>query len=581
MYERSYKLVSAKFREFFLPTLLMSMAMNISTFMDTLIVGNTLGPINISAMALIAPIITFINLVYWMIGLGGSLLSAVSKAERNQEKSDMYFTISIVLLILVGTCFSVLGLVFMDNLVAALTSNPQLAFLVERFLGVYFMGSPLLFFLMGIAYFIRADGMPKLSFYALLVSNIVNLVLDLFYILVLGMDIQGAALATISGYTVGTIFIMQYFFRRERTMHFLSLAKCKLFVVRDIVKLGFPPASMQLFLTIKLFFINTLISMYAGKPGLTAFSVFYNSLYIIYMFLIGTSQSMSPIVSIYYQEKDYYGVRYTLNTSLKIVLITGAVFTAVLLAFPSTLLHLFGVSSPVDMAVGVNAIRILSLSIMGTAITFLMLFYTQAIKQEKLSFLISITQGLIIPVSFAYLLSGVMGIDGVWISFLIAEVGTIILIYLATRLIARRSQGELSGFFLMGNYQDVPVLDVTITNSLDDAVGISEKLMDFTRENGLDPKTSLLIGMAVEEMAVNTINYNPEEIDYMDILTKMGDKEIKIAFKDSGREFDPSTYTPEDVGSFESIEVLQKIADDISYARLIGLNSTVITIKRS
>ncbi|BDZ69587.1 hypothetical protein GCM10025861_01040 [Methanobacterium petrolearium] len=64
----------------------MSMAMNISTFMDTVIVGNTLGPINISAMALIAPIITFINLIYWMVGLGGSLLSAVAKADRDEEK---------------------------------------------------------------------------------------------------------------------------------------------------------------------------------------------------------------------------------------------------------------------------------------------------------------------------------------------------------------------------------------------------------------------------------------------------------------------------------------------------------------
>jgi len=580
MYERSYNLVRAKFREFFLPTLLMSMAMNLSTFMDTLIVGNTLGPINISAMALIAPIITFINLVYWMIGLGGSLLSAVSKAERNQEKSDMYFTISIVLLILVGLCFSSLGLVFMDKLVAALTSNPQLAVLVERFLGVYFMGSPLLFFLMGIAYFIRADGMPRLSFYALLISNIVNLALDLFYILVLGMDIQGAALATITGYTVGTIFIMQYFFRKERTMHFISLAKCKLYLVGDIVKLGFPPASMQLFLTIKLFFINTLILLYAGKPGLTAFSVFYNSLYIIYMFLIGTSQSMSPIVSIYFQEKDYYGVKFTLNTSLKIVLLTGVVFTALLMAFPSTLLNLFGVTDPVDISVGVNALRILSLSIIGTALTFLMMFYTQAIKQGKLSFLISITEGLILPVTLAYLLSGVMGIDGIWVSFLLAEVGTIILIYLSTRLIAQRSHGDLSGFFLMGNYQDVPVLDVTIKNSLIDAVGISQKLINFAQENGVDPKTSVLIGMAVEEMAVNIINYNPHKIEYMDILTKIGEKEITVAFKDSGTEFDPSTYTPADEGSFESIEVLQKIADEISYARLIGLNSTVISIKR-
>ncbi|PKL71351.1 MAG: hypothetical protein CVV29_11100, partial [Methanobacteriales archaeon HGW-Methanobacteriales-2] len=165
-------------------------------------------------------------------------------------------------------------------------------------------------------------------------------------------------------------------------------------------------------------------------------------------------------------------------------------------------------------------------------------------------------------------------------SFLLAEVGTIILIYLSTRLIAQRSRGELSGFFLMGSYHDAPVLDVTIKNSLSDAVGISQKLIEFAQENGVDPRTAVLIGMAVEEMAVNIINYNPDKIEYMDILTKIGDEHITIAFKDSGTEFDPSIYKPEDEGSFESIEVLQKIAQEISYARLIGLNSTVISIKR-
>lgn len=580
MYKRNYNLVSAKFKEFFLPTLLMSMAMNISTFMDTLIVGNTLGPINISAMALIAPIITFINLIYWMVGLGGSVLAAVAKADRDEEKSDMYFTVSVLFLIVVGVLFSAFGLIFMNDLVNALTNNPQLAVLVERFLGVYFMGSPLLFILMGIAYFIRTDGKPKLAFYALLIANIVNLVMDLFYILVLGMDIQGAALATITGYTVGTIFIMQYFFSKDRTMHFMALAKLKLYALGDVIKTGFPPASLQLFLTIKLFFINTFILMAIGKPGLTAFSVFYNSLFIVYMFLIGTSQSMSPIVSIYFQEKDYFGVKYTINTSLKIVLLAGVGFTILFFTFAGQLLHLFGVSDPVDMAVGVNAIRILSLSITGTAITFLMLFYTQAIQQKGLSFLISIVQGLIIPVGSAYLLSRLMGVDGIWISFLIAEVGTIILIYLVTKFIARRSKGKYSGFFLLGNYNDAPVMDVTIGNTVEEVVGLSESLINFATENGVDEVVALRIGMTLEEMAINTINYNEKKIDYIDVLSKIGDKEITIAFKDSGVEFNPSNFTAEEKDSFENIAVLQKMADDISYARVIGLNSTVITIKR-
>ncbi len=580
MYERNYKLISEKFKEFFLPTLLMSMAMNISVFIDTLIVGNLLGSINISAMALIAPILTFVNLIYWMVGLGGSLLASVSKAERKSEKGDMYFTSSMFLLLVIGLLFSVFGLVFLNNIISALTSNPALAVLVKKFLGVYLIGSPLIFVLMGVAYFSRADGKPKLSFYSLLIANVVNLIMDLFYILVLGMDIQGAALATVTGYTVGTIFIMQYFFAKDRTMHFISVTKIKLKAIYDIITSGFPTASGQLFLTIKLLFINTLISLIIGKAGLTAFAVCYNSLFIIYIFLIGTAQSMSPIVSIYNQEKDYAGVKFTIQRSLKIVLLSGSIFTLIFLLFPTTILNIFGVWDPTDIAVGVNALRIFSLSIIGTGITFLMMFYTQAIQHKKFSFIISITEGLLIPIPAAFLLSSVIGADGIWISFFLAEVGTIILILFATRLISKRSNGRFSGFFMLGNHEDAPVLDVTIRSSVDDVVGLSEKLMNFAGENNVDPKVAMIIGMSVEEMAVNTIRYNGNKIDYIDIFSKIGENDITIAFKDSGIEFDPSTYVALEEGSFENIEVLQKIADDISYARLIGMNSTVITIKK-
>lgn len=580
MYERNYKLISGKFKEFFLPTLLMSMAINISVFIDTLIVGNTLGSINISAMALIAPIITFINLIYWMIGLGGSLLASVSKAERNKEKGDMYFTSSIILLLVVGIFFSVFGLFFLNSIVSALTSNQALAVLVKKFLGVYLIGSPLLFILMGLAYFSRADGMPRLSFYSLLIANIVNLVMDLFYILVLGMDIQGAALATITGYAVGTIFIMKYFWSKDRTMHLLSLTKIKLRSMYDIVTSGFPTASGQLFLTIKLLFMNALISIVLGKSGLTAFGVCYNCLFIIYIFLIGTAQSMAPIVSIYNQEKDYAGVKFTINRSMKIVLASGTIFTLIFLLFPTVLLNIFGVRDPADIAIGVNALRIFSLSIIGTGITFLMLFYTQAIQHKKLSFIISITEGLLIPIPAALLLSRVIGADGIWISFFIAEVGTLILIYFATKLISKRSNGKFSGLFLLGNHENAPVMDVTIRSTVDDVVGLSEKLIDFANENNVDGKIAMIIGMSVEEMAVNTIKFNNSKIEYIDIFSKIGLNDITISFRDSGIEFDPSTYVCDEEGSFDNIEVLQKIADNISYARLIGMNSTVITIKK-
>ena len=72
MYERNYELLRSKFSEFFLPTLFTSMAGNICLFVDGLIVSFLIGASNLAPIQIVAPVITFVNLIYWMIGLGGS-----------------------------------------------------------------------------------------------------------------------------------------------------------------------------------------------------------------------------------------------------------------------------------------------------------------------------------------------------------------------------------------------------------------------------------------------------------------------------------------------------------------------------
>ena len=113
----------------------------------------------------------------------------------------------------------------------------------------------------------------------------------------------------------------------------MSLSKIKFnrFIAyfKDIVITGFPPASIQLFITLKLFIINYLVQIVMGAVGLVAFSVCDNSSVLIYMFAIGISQSMSPIISVYYQEEDYNSVGYTVKRAIKLGIISGAVMMVI------------------------------------------------------------------------------------------------------------------------------------------------------------------------------------------------------------------------------------------------------------
>lgn len=580
MYKRKYDLLASKFNEFFLPTLMTSMAGNICLFVDSIIVSFLIGAVNLSAIQVASPLITFINLIYWMVGLGGSVLCSIAKSEFDEEKSNSLFSVSIISLIVLGILVLILGLLTKGTLIPMLTTSKEIIPLVDEFFTVLLFGMPFLCYLMSLSYFVRADGLPNLAFKSILLSNIVNIIMDCVYIKVFGFGIGGAALATATGYAVGSIYVSTYFFKSERTLEFYKLSKIKLhnalIYFKDIATSGFSSASTQLFFTVQLIIYNAVIGVVLGQYGLTAYSVCRGCSYIIYMFLIGTSQTMSPIVSVYYQEEDYSGVDYVVKRALKIALVSSITLVLIFTLVPQTALTLYSVHDQAAPTV-VNALRIFMVCFVGVAITFLFTFYTQAIKRNKLSLSTSIIEGFIAPVGLLFILTPIMGSDGIWLSFVGAEVITIIYIFISTRYLSKKTNGEYGGFFINKKIPTGDVLDLTVGGTLKETVGVAQHIEKYLKELGIDDNKARIVSLSVEEMLVNIININ-ENIDSIDILIKIQDEHILVGIKDQGIEFNPVI---ENVGlKFDNITILNKIADKVDYSRVLGLNSTVITIKK-
>lgn len=576
MYKRRYDLLSSKFNEFFLPTLMTSMAGNICLFIDSIIVSFLIGAVNLSAIQVASPLITFVNLIYWMVGLGGSVLCSIAKSEFDEEKSNSIFSVSIMSLIVLGVLVLILGLLTKGTLIPMLTTSPQIIPLVDSFFTVLLFGMPFLCYLMSLSYFVRADGLPNLAFKSILISNIVNIIMDFVYIKVFGFGIGGAALATATGYAVGSIYVSTYFFKSERTLKFYKLSKIKmrkaLNYFKDIAVSGFSSASTQLFFTVQLIIYNAVIGIVLGKYGLTAYSVCRSCSFIIYIFLIGASQTMSPIVSVYYQEEDYNGVEYVVKRALKIALASSIALILIFTLVPQTVLTLYNIHDPAVIPVVVNALRIFMISFVGVAVTFLFTFYTQAIKRNKLSLSTSIIEGFIAPIGLLFILNAAIGSNGIWLSFVGAEVITILYIFVYSKYLNKKTNGEFSGFFINKHNDDTKVFEHTISGDVKEAVNLSREVQEYLSGN----KSATLVSLAIEEMLVNIVNTN-DKLETIDVLIKIQSEHVLVSIKDQGVEFNP-TIARKGCG-YDNISLLNDIADKIDYTRVLGLNSTVITIK--
>ena len=549
------------------------MAGNICLVVDSILVSFFIGVANLSAIQLVSPLITFVNLIYWMIGLGGSILCSVSKAEFDDESSNGYFSVSISSLCIIGIIITILGLVFSKDILGVLCKSQQLLPMVSSFYTAILFEIPFLCYVMSVSYFVRVDGMPNLAFRTILLVNIVNLCCDVIFLGFLKMDVGGAAWATVVGYIVGSIFISTYFFKSQRTLNFIRL-KVKPFLNRfkEICKSGFPSSSTQLYFTIKIYIYNILITLFIGEAGIAAFSICDNTTFILYMFLIGTSQTMSSLVSVYFKEEDYSSVSYIVKKSLRFALISSLAFSLIIIVCPDVMLMLYSVKNPAYVPTVLNALRIFAISFVGVAITFLFTFYSQAIQKNSVSSIVSLLEGLIFPCGFAALLLLILGENGIWISFAVAEAATILFIFIYSRYLNRKTDGEYTGFFINKHNDDKKVFEYTINGNVKEAVELAHQVQDYLAEN----KSATLVSLAIEEMLVNIINTN-ENVDTIDVIVRNNDDNILISIKDTGIDFNP--VIENDDLEFDNISVLNRIADKIDYSRVLGLNSTVITIK--
>ena len=403
-------------------------------------------------------------------------------------------------------------------------------------------------------------------------ANVINICCDVIFMKFLNMGIAGAGLATSVGFIASAIYISSYFFSAKKSIKIVKV-KFSQFAenLKNICKAGLSSSAVNLYEALRVALINSLLTVTIGTVGLEAFNMCSNILFIVMIFIFGTIQSIVPIVSAYFKEEDFRGVAYVCDRSMKIVVGFGIFFTVLFVIFPQISLYLFNVKNPESIPVVLNGVRLFSLCFIGFAVTNLYVFYAQSAQFTKLANAVAILEGLIFPVTFAYLFSHFWGTDGIWIAFTVAEASTILCIFIYSRYVSRKTENKTSGFFLIRHNDDSSVFEYTINGNYDDAEKLSKKVQEALSGSELSED----VGLAIEELLVNIIKLN-DGVDLIDITIRDKKEVMTISVKYSGVLFNPLECKHSD-----NLRILNKIVDNIEYSQILELNNTEITIRNN
>lgn len=446
----NFKISDSKFKELLLPTLLIVMALNISAVIDSFFVTSFLGKNAAAAIEILEPVILLITVFEWLFGLGGQILALNKKAEFDTEGSNRYFTVSMVLSFIGSLAVAIICLLFMDPLATLLHATPDTKPLVLEYSKLLYVCFVVSTVSGAITQYIRVDGQPNFASVVIIVANVINIILDYLF-LSSGMGMSSASLATFIGYSAGLLLCLLYIRNPKRTFMFSRAALAfKTFIKSsaEVIKVGFPGASLGVFDMIFVYIMNSFIAATLGDTGLAIYLLCMDALVIASILDVGISETLTSIVPIYYAKHDYANLNHLIKISLMISVAFALCLTLFIWIWPEGFLALYNFNHLDIAEMAKNAIKLYSLIFLVSILPSLLIFYYEAIERSVLSTVLSTLYTLVLPLVSVVALYELIGPNGIWIGFPVSCVITMVILVIVVKAIQIREPKYTGLFFI-------------------------------------------------------------------------------------------------------------------------------------
>lgn len=429
--------IGALYLKFLWPSLFAAMVTTVYSFVDTVAIGQGVGPDGAAAAAVIFPIMGVASLVGFLGGIGGSVRMGKARGEGSQEKAGAYYAASLTLVLLLTAAVWPLVILFDEEIFRLFGTSEALMPLVLEYGDWIIWTFPA--FIMS-AYFtcmIRSDGSPNHVMTAVAVGGVFNVFGDWFLVFPMGMGMAGAAIATAGGTVIQLVILAGYLFRKRCRLRLVKPRQFSKAVCKSAVA-GFSASILEFAFIVLTCILNNQIMRYGGEVALSVFGVVLTCSGMFQHIYTGVGQAIQPIAATNYGAGQFSRIARLRAVSLWTVIGMGIGFTLLGLLFPVPIIRFFMAATPEVLEAAPEIVRVYFLSFLFMGINIWATSYFQAVMRTVTSCVLTILRGVAISSVLLYLFPVWMGISGVWW----AMVWTEGIVAAATLLCVRRSSGK-------------------------------------------------------------------------------------------------------------------------------------------
>ena len=414
--ELGTKPVGGLLMQYAIPAIIAMTASSLYNIIDRAFIGQIVGPEAIAGLGITFPFMNLSGAFGAAVGVGASTCISVKLGQRDYKTAENLLGNTVTLNLISGLLFMVVCLVFLDPILRFFGASDATLPYAHQFMTVILLGNMITHMYFGMNAVLRAAGKPRHAMYSVLFTVGMNIVLIIVFVWWFRWGIRGAAMATISAQSMALCWQLWIFSNKKEVLHLKKgIYKLKANLVRNIISIGISPFLMNTTSCIIVIFMNNQFVHYGGDMAVGAYSIANSVVMVFFMFVIGITQGMQPIVGYNYGAEKY-------DRMLRCLWLAIAYATAILLCgwalsmlFPRQIARIFTTDAEL-LDLSAKGIRLDMLVFFVVASQAVITNFFQCIGKVRISIFLSLTRQLFMLLPLAYILPKFWGLDGVWYS---------------------------------------------------------------------------------------------------------------------------------------------------------------------
>ena len=440
--------VGSLLKRYAVPGIIAMTASSLYNMVDSIFIGHIPGEgsLALSGLAVTFPLMNLSTALGTLVGVGAATLISVLLGQKNYQAANKVLANDISLNCITGVIFAAVCLVFLDPILTFFGASPNTLPHAREYITVILLGNVITHLYFGLNALIRSSGNPRLAMRLTLFTVISNTILDPIFIFVLGLGIQGAAIATVLCQAMALSYSLRYFTRKDNLLRLpKGVFDLDWRIAKDSLAIGMGPFLMNSASCIVTMFINQQLLKYGGDLAIGAYGIANRINFLFIMVVMGFNQGMQPIAGYNFGALKYSRVK-------KVFKLTALWATGVCILwfvasefFPGVMVKIF-TNDPELIDLADKGLRLMNPVVILVGWQMVSTNFFQSLGMVGKSIFLSLSRQLLFLVPLIYVLPLFMGIKGVFFSFpasdLIACVTTFVLIHNLFRKFSKLQDGD-------------------------------------------------------------------------------------------------------------------------------------------